>query len=173
MALDLADPATVDAAARAVSDALGGVDVLVNNAGLLGVRASLGDYPQDVWDRVMTVNLTGTLRFTRALLPAMADDGAIINVTSGAAGRPGWGAYGISKLALEGITDMLRAELADRRIRCVAINPGPARTDMRAAAYPQEDPATVPHPDSLVAAFVAVAAGADPGPRVEAAGWRG
>ena len=103
----------------------------------------------------------------------MSHGGAIVNVTSGAAGRPTWGAYGISKLALDGITGMLREELADRAIRCVAVNPGPARTAMRAGAYPDEDPATVPHPSSLVEPFIAIAAGADPGPHVEAAQWTG
>jgi NAD(P)-dependent dehydrogenase (short-subunit alcohol dehydrogenase family) len=68
---------------------------------------------------------------------------------------------------------MLREELADRRIRCVAVNPGPVRTEMRAAAHPKEDPATVPHPSTVVEPFLAIAAGADPGPRVDAAQWTG
>jgi NAD(P)-dependent dehydrogenase (short-subunit alcohol dehydrogenase family) len=66
---------------------------------------------------------------------------------------------------------MWRRELADRGIRCVAVNPGPARTRMRAAAYPGEDPETVPRPSALVGPFVAIAAGTDPGPHVEAAEW--
>jgi NAD(P)-dependent dehydrogenase (short-subunit alcohol dehydrogenase family) len=120
----------------------------------------------------MAVNVTGLLALTKAVVPGMSDGGAIINVTSGAAGRPMWGAYSISKLAVDGITGMLRRELADRRIRCVAVNPGPARTEMRAAAYPDEDPRTVPRPSALVGPFVAIAAGADPGPHVEASEWR-
>ncbi len=171
LALDLAEAASVDRAADAALRVWDGLDVLVNNAGLLGERASLAAYPTETWERVMAVNVSGTLRLTQRILPGLADGGAIINVTSGAAGRAGWGAYSVSKLALDGITGMLRAELADRRIRCVGINPGPARTRMRAAAYPQEDPATVPDPADLVAPFVAVAAGADPGAHVEAARW--
>lgn len=96
---------------------------------------------------------------------------AIVNVTSGAAGRAGWGAYAISKLAVNALTDMLREELADRRIRCVAVDPGAMRTPMRATAYPEEDPATLPTPAERVAAFVAIGAGVDPGPRVRAAAW--
>ena len=67
----------------------------------------------------------------------------------------------------------LRIELplADRSIRCVAVNPGGMRTAMRAAAYPDEDPATLPRPSAVVAPFVAIAAGADPGPRIDAAAW--
>lgn len=171
LALDLADDASIARAAGAVVAHLGRVDCLVNNAGLLGVRAPLAGYPLGTWERVMRVGVTGTLALTQAILPAMADGGAIVNVTSGAAGRPTWGAYAVAKLALDGITGMLRAELADRGLRVVGINPGATRTAMRAAAYPREDPATVPHPRARVAPFIAVAAGADPGPHVEASEW--
>jgi NAD(P)-dependent dehydrogenase (short-subunit alcohol dehydrogenase family) len=173
LALDLGDRAAVRAAAAEALAVLGRVDVLVNNAGLLGERRPLAEYPLDLWERVMAVNVTGTLALIQGVLPGMSHGSAIVNVTSGAAGRPHWGAYSISKLALDGITGMLRQELADRAIRCVAVNPGPARTAMRARAYPDEDPATVPHPSSLVEPFIAIAAGADPGPHVEAAQWAG
>ena len=173
VALDLGDRDAVRAAAAEALAALGRVDVLVNNAGLLGERRPLADYPLDLWERVMAVNVTGTLALIQDVLPGMSHGAAIVNVTSGAAGRPGWGAYSISKLALDGITRILRQELAERAIRCVGVNPGPARTAMRAGAYPDEDPATVPHPSSLVEPFIAIAAGADPGPHVEAAQWTG
>lgn len=173
VALDLAVPASVEAVARETLAVLGRVDVLVNNASRLGERVALADYPQDVWDAVLATNLTGTLALTRELLPGMSHGGAVINVSSGAAGRAGWGAYAVSKLALDGATAMLREELADRAIRCVAVNPGPMRTAMRAAAYPDEDPATVPHPSRVVEPFLAIAAGADPGPRIDAAQWGG
>ena len=171
VALDLGDLASVADAASQVVAALGRIDVLVNSASLLGVRSALADHRLDTWEAVMAVNVTGTLALTQALLPAMVQGGAIINVTSGAAGRPGWGAYGISKLALEGMTTVLRDELRDAGIRAVAVNPGPVRTAMRAAAYPSEDPATVPHPSSVVAPFIAIAQGLDPGPRIDAAQW--
>ena len=171
VALDLTAADSVAAAARDAARILGGVDVLVNSAGLLGVRAALADYPMETWTRVMDATTTGVLRLIQATLPAMGSGAAIINVTSGAAGRPGWGAYAVSRLALDGITGILRHELAPRGIRCVGINPGPARTEMRAAAYPDEDPATVPAPAELVGPFIAVAAGEDPGEHVEAAEW--
>lgn len=171
VALDLRDaPSTKRAAVHAIA-VLGRVDALVLNAGLLGVRAPLSEYPMDVWEDVIAAGVTGNMRFIQGVLPAMSDGGAIIAVTSGAAGRAGWGAYSVAKLALDGMTRMLREELAPRRIRCVAINPGGIRTRMRAAAYPGEDPATLPHPSTVVEPFVAVAAGADPGPYVEAREW--
>lgn len=169
--MDLSDTPAVETAAAEALAVLGRVDVIVSNASLLGKRLPLADYPVPLWREVMEVNVTGTFAFIRALLPGLADEGAIINVTSGAAGRAGWGAYAVSKLALEGLTNMLRDELADRRVRCVAVNPGPVRTTMRASAYPREDPATVPHPSTVVEPFLAIAAGADPGPRIDAAQW--
>lgn len=169
--LDLTAADSVETCARDAVEFLGGVDVLVNSAGLLGMRAALADYPVDVWQRVMDASTTGVLRLVQATLPAMGEGAAIINVTSGAAGRPGWGAYAVSRLALDGITAILRHELAPRGIRCIGVNPGPARTAMRAAAYPDEDPASVPDPAALVGPFVAIAAGDDPGEHVEAAEW--
>jgi NAD(P)-dependent dehydrogenase (short-subunit alcohol dehydrogenase family) len=166
--LDLLDHDGIpDAAAQAIAT-LGRVDVLVNNAGVLGVRQPLATYPMDVWGEVIDSGVTGTMRLIQNVLPGMADGGAIVNVTSGAAGRAGWGGYAVAKLALNGITQILREELADRGIRCVAINPGATRTAMRAKAYPQEDPATVPHPSSKVEAFIRIAEGLDPGAVVEA-----
>ena len=169
--LDLADARSCAAAGAEALGALGRLDVLVNNASLLGDRMDLADYPMDVFDRVMAVNVSGTLRLTQAVLPGMADGGAIVNVTSGAAARATWGAYAVSKHALDAITLMLRDELEPRRIRCVGVNPGGLRTAMRAAAYPDEAPATLPRPESVVPVFVAIAEGADPGPHVEARDW--
>lgn len=171
VALDLADLDSVALAAAETVAVLGRVDVIVNNAGLLGKRLPLAEYSMDAWQAVMAVNVTGTVAWTQALIPAISHGGAIVTVTSGAAGRPGWGAYSVSKLAIQGVTAMLREELADSAIRCVAVNPGPMRTTMRAAAYPREDPATVPHPSSVLEAFIAIAAGEDPGPRIDAAAW--
>ncbi|MFN8123437.1 MAG: SDR family oxidoreductase [Thermoleophilia bacterium] len=173
VALDLGDADSVAGAARAAILELGRVDVLVNNAGVLGSRVALEDVPPGELEAVVAANLVGTLRFTQAILPAMGHGGAIVNVGSGAAGRAGWAGYGVTKAAMDAATRMLREELADRGIRCVAVNPGGTRTAMRAAAYPNEDPATVPHPRSVVPPFVAIAEGADPGWHVEAREWTG
>ena len=106
-----------------------------------------------------------------ALADAFSEGAVVINVTSGAAGRARWGAYGLTKAALNVATEMLADDLRGRGVRCVAINPGPVRTEMRHAAYPQEDPATVRHPRSIIEPFVAIAAGAPVEGIVEASEW--
>lgn len=171
VALDLRDADSVQKAGAHAVAALGRVDVLILNAGLLGVRAPLADYPMEIWNDVISAGVTGNMRLVQAVLPAMSDGGTIVHVSSGASGRAGWGAYGVAKAAFDAAMGMLRDELAPRGIRCVSINPGGIRTRMRAAAYPGEDPATLPHPSSVVEPFLAIAAGADPGPRVEAREW--
>lgn len=168
---DLGDP---EAAARAGDEALaalGRVDVLINNAGILGERMLLEEYPLGLFEEVMAVTVTGTLALTQRIIPGMAPGGVIVNVTSGAAARPGWGAYAVSRAALDAMTLMWREELADRGIRCVAVNPGSVRTSMRAAAHPEEEPGTVPHPSSVVEPFVALAEGAETDWRIEASQW--
>lgn len=168
---DLADPGAAARAGDEALAALGRVDVLVNNAGILGERMPLEDYPLGLFAEVMAVTVTGTLALTQRIIPGMTPGSVIVNVTSGAAARPGWGAYAVSRAALDAMTRMWRDELADRAIRCVAVNPGPVRTAMRAAAHPEEEPATVPHPNSVVEPFLAIAEGADTDWRVEAGQW--
>lgn len=170
--LDLRDTAAIARCAEEVIAGFDGPDVIVVSAGLLGYRGPLLECPPAVWDDVNAVTIDGTFHLLRALVPAMPDGGTIILVTSGAAGRADWAAYGVSRAALNAMAGMLRAELADRRIRVVAVNPGPARTRMRADAYPDEDPSTVPEPAELTEAFVAIIAGDDPGPLVDVPAWR-
>lgn len=170
--MELGEPASVDAAATAMLDALGGrVDLLVNSAGTLGERGPLAEVSMDLLCETLRVNVCGTLRLTQRLLGAVPAGGAVVMVGSGAAGRAGWGGYALAKLALDGATRMLREECADRRIRFVSVNPGGLRTDMRAAAYPDEDPSGLPGPESVVGVFRALAAGADPGWRADAREW--
>jgi NAD(P)-dependent dehydrogenase (short-subunit alcohol dehydrogenase family) len=171
LGMELEDPAAVRAAAARAVAHLGRVDVLVNSAAVFGPRAPLAETPAEDLAAALDVNVLGLIALTQAVLPAMSDGAAVVNVTSNAAGRPGAGAYGLTKAAVDAVTAMLRGELAPRGIRCVAVSPGPLRTDMRREAHPGEDPATVPHPRSVTGAFVAIAAGADPGARVDAREW--
>jgi len=145
----------------AALERLGSIDVLVNNASLLGPRVPLADYPFSSWREVMRVNLDGLFLMTREVLKAMISRrrGSIINVTSGVGrvGKARWGAYSPSKFALEGFTQMLAEEVQDSGIRVNSLNPGATRTSMRAAAYPKEDPLTLPRPEEIMEAFVYLA----------------
>ena len=121
---------------EAIRTRFGRLDVLVNNAGILGAHAPIPEYPDDVWDAVIAANLTAVFRLTKASLPLMPRGGSIINVSSsvGRIGRAGWGAYSVSKFGVEGFSQVLADELRERGIRVNTVNPGGTRTAMRAAA---------------------------------------
>ena len=137
----------------------GGIDVLVNNAGLLGPRVAIEEYPEDEWRSVLDTNLTGPFLVSKAAIPHMRESASIINVTSGVSveGRAEWGAYSVSKFGLEGLTQILATELKDRGIRVNSVDPGGMRTEMRAAAYPDEDPTTRITPEENTAVFLYLA----------------
>jgi NAD(P)-dependent dehydrogenase (short-subunit alcohol dehydrogenase family) len=135
------------------------IDVLVNNAGLLGPRVAIEEYPEDEWRRVLDANLTGPFLLSKAAIPYMREGASIVNVTSGVSieGRAEWGAYSVSKFGLEGLTQILAAELKDRGIRVNSVDPGGMRTGMRAVAYPNEDPTTRITPEENTAVFLYLA----------------
>ena len=137
----------------------GKIDVLINNAGLLGPRVPIEEYPEDEWREVLEANLTGPFLLTKAIIPHMPEGGSIINVTSGRSieGRPRWGAYSVSKFGVEGLTQILAAELEERGIRANSVDPGSMRTEMRTAAYPDEDPMTLISPEENTAVFLYLA----------------
>jgi NAD(P)-dependent dehydrogenase (short-subunit alcohol dehydrogenase family) len=139
----------------------GSIDILVNNASLLGPRVTIAEYPVSSWEEVMRVNIDGPFLVTREVLQSMIPrrQGSIINISSGVGrvGRSRWGAYSVSKFALEGFTQILAEELKDNGIRVNSLNPGPTRTEMRAAAYPDEDPLTLQRPEEIMKAFVYLA----------------
>ncbi|MCI0455168.1 MAG: YciK family oxidoreductase [Candidatus Dadabacteria bacterium] len=137
------------------------LDILVNNASILGVRSSIIDYPEDTWDEVINVNLNGQFFVIKAVLPFIlkSNNGSIINVSSsvGRKGKALWGAYAASKFGLEGLTQVLADELSSSDLRINSINPGGTRTEMRAKAYPNEDPMTLPTPDEIMPIFLHLA----------------
>ncbi len=165
---------------RGATDRYGVIDILVNNASLLGPRVSIVDYPPSDWEEVLRVNLTGVFLMTQEVLRLMVPrrQGAIINISSGVGkvGKARWGAYAASKFAVEGFTQVLAEELKGLGIRVNAVNPGATRTEMRAAAYPDEDPLTLPVPEAIVSVFVYVASDAArevSGRSLEAQEWSG
>lgn len=171
MTLHLSSPDSIDALATAVAAAVPRLEGVVMNAGVLGPTGPLDACDPDQVAEAIQVDMLGQARLLTRLSPVIADGAGVVLVTSGAAGRPGYAGYALGKAGLEALGLMLREEWAHRGIRVVAINPGPVRTDMRAQAHPQEDPATVPPPSERVAPVLAVLAGEDPGPRVQAAEW--
>lgn len=157
VAADVADEAGVERWVARTLEALGRIDALVNNASLLGPRVAIEDYPPAEWRKVMEVNLTGAFLCARAALPHLKESrGSLINVSSGVGdhGRPRWGAYSVSKNGLEALSQILAGELEGTGVRVNIVDPGAMRTEMRAAAYPEEDPATLPTPYEVTDVFV-------------------
>ena len=157
---DVTKDAHVEAWVASTMAEFGRVDVLVNNASVLGVRMPIAEYPADVWRTVIDVNLNGAFLVAKACIePLSATRGSMNHISSGVGdhGRPLWGAYCPSKNGLEALSEMLAGELAEVGVRSNAVDPGAMRTVMRAEAYPEEDPAGVPTPYEISDIFVYLA----------------
>jgi NAD(P)-dependent dehydrogenase (short-subunit alcohol dehydrogenase family) len=159
--LDLATAtaADYDGLAQIIDAEFGRLDGLVHAAALLGDRTPIEHHDVPTWCRVLHVNLTAPFVLTQVLLPALrkSADASVIFVASGVVRnqRPFWGAYAVSKTGQESLRDMLSQELESaRNIRVNSVNPGRLRTPMRAAAYPAEDPNTVPLPAAVTGSFL-------------------
>jgi NAD(P)-dependent dehydrogenase (short-subunit alcohol dehydrogenase family) len=168
---DVADTAHRAALATAVAD-LGGLDLLVNNASILGPspQPPLADYPLEVLAQVYATNTIAPLALTQVVLPHLKRRrGKVINITSDAAVEPyeGWGGYGSSKAALDQITNILAAEQHDLRV--YAFDPGDMATDLHQQAFPGEDISDRPAPETVVPALLRLVAGDLPSGRYRAA----
>jgi NAD(P)-dependent dehydrogenase (short-subunit alcohol dehydrogenase family) len=134
--------------------ALGGPDLLVNNASLLGPspQPRLADYPLDVFGAVYDVNVTAPLALIQLALPLLVQSpqGRILNITSdaGVEGYEGWGGYGSSKAALEQLSKVLAAEHPELRVWWV--DPGDMNTQMHQEAFPGEDISDRPPPEDSI-----------------------
>src|SRR5882762_6729636 len=159
--LDLAAATAVDYdhLAKTIDGEFGKLDGVVHAAALLGDRTPLEQYDVPTWCKVLHVNLTAPFILTQVLLPSMrkSPDASVVFVSSGVVrnSRPFWGAYAVAKTGLESVRSMLSQELeGEPNIRVNSINPGPMRTPMRAAAYPAEDPETLPIPAAVTGPFL-------------------
>jgi NAD(P)-dependent dehydrogenase (short-subunit alcohol dehydrogenase family) len=154
-----AGPDEYEKLATAVEQEFGRLDTLLHNAGMLGERAPIEHYDVPKWMRTMHVNVTAPFILTRYCLPLLkrSADPSIVFTSSGVVARPRayWGAYLVSKWASDGLMRMLADELENQpKIRVNSIDPGKVRTKMRLAAYPAEDPATLPAPEAIVAPYL-------------------
>jgi NAD(P)-dependent dehydrogenase (short-subunit alcohol dehydrogenase family) len=124
---DVTDSAQVRAAVDLAVQRLGGLDVAFANAGVFGAIAPVAEYPEDVFDHVMAVNVRGTFLFARHALAAMRDGGSLILNSSvvGLTSDPGICAYATSKHALVGLMRTAAKEVAERGIRVNSLHPGP------------------------------------------------
>ena len=144
--------------ADSLQDEFGRLDGLVLNAGMLGERYSIEQYDAGLWQTVMHVNLTAAFAMTQVCLPLLhaAEDPSVIFTSSGVGreGRAYWGAYAVSKFALEGLSQVLADEHRHGKLRSNCVNPGATRTDMRLAAYPAEDRDKLKAPTEVLAPFI-------------------
>ncbi len=159
---DVTDEGQVADFIAAVLKQLGPIDVLVNNAGVLGPKGPLVKAPAADWRATLEANLTGPFLATREVLRSSMlkrERGVVINVSSGQGrrGTAGWGPYAASKFGLEGMTQVWADETRETKIRFYTLSPGPTATAMRAAAAPDEDPTTIKSPALVAGSFVALA----------------
>jgi len=159
--LDLTEAVKIDELGARLYERFGKLDILVGNAGTIGVLTPLAHMDPPVWEKVIGVNLTANWRLLRSMDPLLrrSDAGRAIFVSSGAARGPFayWGAYCVSKAALEMLVRTYAAEVAEFGIKANAVDPGVIRTAMRAQAFPGEDPMKLPPPEAITDIFVSLA----------------
>jgi 3-oxoacyl-[acyl-carrier protein] reductase len=136
---DVSDPQAVRGMFDAAEAAFGGVDVLVNNAGIMALSA-FADTSDEAFERQVNVNLKGTFNTLREAAKRLRDGGRIINFSSSVVGlfQPTYGVYAATKAAVEAMTSVLAKELRGRTITVNTIAPGPTATDLFLKGKPQE-----------------------------------
>ncbi len=155
---DLTEGIKIDELGARLYQRFGKLDILVGNAGQLGILTPLSHLDPPVWDQVLAVNVTANWRLIRSMDPLLrrSDAGRAVFVTSGVARGvfPYWGPYAVSKAALETLVKTYAAEVAEFGVRANIVSPGIVRTGMRAQAMPGEDPMTLPPPEAITEVFV-------------------
>ena len=156
--LDITDYDALDRLGASIDERWGKLDIFIANAGILGGLSPLGHFEPKVFEEVIAANLTANWRLVRSLDPLLkaSDAGRALLVSSGAARsfKPFWGAYSISKAALEALGATWAAESASTNLKVNMVSPGPTRTGMRAQAMPGEDAETLPHPSEVAETFL-------------------
>ncbi len=155
---DMGDFAALPRLAAAINQRWGRLDGLVANAATLGTLTPLSHLDSNVWDETISINLTAQWHLIKSMEPLLiaAPAGRAILVSSGAAhgSYPFWGPYAVSKAGLEAMGRVWAGETEQTNLRVNMINPGGTATNMRAVAFPGEDPNTLPSPDAIAPAFL-------------------
>lgn len=158
MHLEGATPHDYDELADVMESNFGRLDGILQNAASLPYLSRIKDYEQEDWFKVIQVNLNAPFQITQACLPLLgkSEDACVVFTTDavGHRGKAFWGAYGVSKFGIEGLTQILAAELENSTIRVNCIDPGPTRTAMRKRAFPGEDNANLKTPDTLAPLYL-------------------
>jgi NAD(P)-dependent dehydrogenase (short-subunit alcohol dehydrogenase family) len=156
--LEKALAADYDRMAEAIGATYGRLDGLLHNAAILGQLSPIDHYDVPTWYRVMHVNVTAAFALTQVCMPLLrkSQDASVVFTSSGVGrrGRALWGAYAVSKFAVEGLSEVLADETRDTPIRVNTINPGATRTNMRLEAYPAEDRSKLADPAQLVPSYL-------------------
>lgn len=155
---DLTEFDRIDNLGPPLLERFGKIDIFVANAGMLGDMTPLGHYDAKRWQAVFDINVHANWRLIRVLEPLLkrSDAGRAVMITSTAAHstRAYWGAYAVTKAALEALARVWANELANTNVRVNLLNPGATRTKMRAEAFPGEDPLTLKTPDVVARALL-------------------
>jgi NAD(P)-dependent dehydrogenase (short-subunit alcohol dehydrogenase family) len=150
---DLSDMDAIDRLGASIFERWGKLDILVANASILGVISPLAHIEAKVFEKVMNTNVTSMWRLIRSLEPLLvkSDAARALLLSSGVATKPRafWGAYAMSKAAVETMGRIWAEEMAHTSLKVNLVNPGATRTAMRAQAMPGEDPETLPHPSEI------------------------
>ncbi len=164
--VDIASRREVNRMVAQILSEYGRIDVLINNAGVLGYKGTITTYPPETWEEVMQINLNGTFYVTQAVVRKMIPkrSGTILSITSsvGRKGRAEWGAYSVSKFGLEGMMQTLAEEVAAYGIRVISLNPEATRTKIRALAYTKEDPNALKDPVEVAKGLLYLSQSKDP-----------
>ncbi len=158
LALDLNDGEKIDQLGPTIFQRWGKLDIFIANAAILGPLSPLHHVAVDAWSPVMDVNLNANWRLIRTLDPVLkrSDAGRALFVTAGEADGANayWGPYATSKAGLETLAKTYAREVADTTVRVNLVDPGAVRTQLRAKAFPGEDPNKLPAPDDVAPLFI-------------------
>lgn len=158
---DLADLPRIDDLGKSIADRFGHLDILVGNAGILGGLTPMTHLTPTAWHQIMTTNLHANWHLLRACEPLLiqSPEPRIIFVTSEVATTPHayWGAYAVSKAALEMMTKVYALETQHKGFKVNLVDPGSIRTDMCGEWMPGEDPSSLPSPEDITETFVRLA----------------